>query len=489
MTYPYPNIHIDVDIDREIDAADDVRAVLWDRVRSALRQPASDAACVTRVTVPLDDAPDPLDWLHAQPFGEAAYWSGRDDDRTVAACGVADVLARGAQPLDYDALRRGLDARLADAPDAVRYYGGLRFDASQPPAPDAPDVLWDGFGTSRFVLPRFEIVRDGGGTHLACSLVLPRDAERPHALRRAVDALVLPTTVSPGALPSPQARADAPAHAAWTRMVHWALDAFDAETLAKVVLARRATFDFGEALDPLLLLHHLQPATPGCFHFAFRPDGGAGDRGDGAPAWMGGSTFLGASPERLFHVSGRTVHSEAVAGTRSRGDSVQSDAALHDELLESEKDRREHAHVEDAILDTLATLCTDVRPVQDPTALTLARGRHLRSRLQGTLHDDVHPVDVLAALHPTPAVGGVPTRDALDAIRTQEPFDRGWYAGPVGWIGRDAAEFAVAIRCGLVRHDRLALYSGAGIVEGSDPDAEWDEIEQKIGDFAAVLGL
>jgi menaquinone-specific isochorismate synthase len=95
----------------------------------------------------------------------------------------------------------------------------------------------------------------------------------------------------------------------------------------------------------------------------------------------------------------------------------------------------------------------------------------------------------MAALHPTPAVGGHPTSDALKAIRDLEPFDRGWYAGPVGWIGSRGAEFAVALRCGLVRRDTLSLYSGCGIVEGSKPDAEWKEIEQKISDFIRVFGL
>jgi menaquinone-specific isochorismate synthase len=121
--------------------------------------------------------------------------------------------------------------------------------------------------------------------------------------------------------------------------------------------------------------------------------------------------------------------------------------------------------------------------------LRLARGRHLRSQFEGHLRDDVSTLDVLRTLHPTPAIGGVPTEAAVQAIRTQEPFARGWYAGPVGWIGPDAAEFAVAIRSGLVRDSSLALYSGAGIVDGSVPEAEWDEIEQKISDFAAVLDL
>jgi menaquinone-specific isochorismate synthase len=96
---------------------------------------------------------------------------------------------------------------------------------------------------------------------------------------------------------------------------------------------------------------------------------------------------------------------------------------------------------------------------------------------------------VLGALHPTPAVGGYPRAGALGDIRALEPFDRGWWAGPVGWIGADGAEFAVGIRSGLVRGERLALFSGAGIVSGSVPEGEWAEIEQKIGDFTRMFGL
>ena len=178
-----------------------------------------------------------------------------------------------------------------------------------------------------------------------------------------------------------------------------------------------------------------------------------------------------------------------MAGTRSRGDSARADAVLRDELLGSEKDRREHAFVEQAIRDRLAALCTSVRQNETTSELRLARGRHLRSQLEGRLRDRVTTIDVLCALHPTPAVGGVPTDHACRAIREQEPFVRGWYAGPVGWIGAEAAEFAVAIRSGLVRGNQLALYSGAGLVEGSVPEQEWNEIEQKISDFAAVLDL
>jgi menaquinone-specific isochorismate synthase len=121
--------------------------------------------------------------------------------------------------------------------------------------------------------------------------------------------------------------------------------------------------------------------------------------------------------------------------------------------------------------------------------MKLARGRHLRSKVRGTLEDGVTDAALLDAMHPTPAVGGHPRSEALEQIRTLEPFDRGWYAGPVGWIGQEASEFAVGIRSGLVRGRTLALFSGAGIVAGSVPEEEWAEIEQKIGDFTGIFGL
>jgi len=162
---------------------------------------------------------------------------------------------------------------------------------------------------------------------------------------------------------------------------------------------------------------------------------------------------------------------------------------LRDELFESPKERREHAFVQEAIRAELEQLCTNVETPDAPGELALARSRHLHAPLTGTLRSGMGTIDLLKGLHPTPAVGGVPKDAALTAIRTQEPFDRGWYAGPVGWVGDGEAEFSVAIRSGLVQNARLALFSGAGIVDGSVPDREWEEIEQKIGDFAAVLDL
>ncbi len=279
-------------------------------------------------------------------------------------------------------------------------------------------------------------------------------------------------------LPLPVARDDAPRRDRWRGGIESALRAFDATPLDKVVLARRATYAFDEPVDPYVLLQRLEAATPACFHFLIEPRPGV--------------AFLGASPERLFRREGPLLMSEAVAGTRPRGASHAADARLREELRLSEKDQREHGFVREQIRRALTPFSDTLDVDTEASDMRLARGRHLYSGISATLKPDVRSADLLRALHPTPAVGGTPTPEAMAMIADAEPFDRGWYAGPVGWIGADAAEFAVGIRSGLVESGEtaaLSLYSGAGIVRGSEAEAEWAEIEHKIGDFARVLAL
>ncbi|QXD15254.1 isochorismate synthase [Rhodocaloribacter litoris] len=432
--------------------------------------------------VPETAAVDLLAWLRAQPAGTKLYWAGRRDGSAVAAAGVAD--AWGEEPVCgdgdgspayarregavYAALRAGLARRLEAAPPGTRYYGGLRFDVAT-----GAGTAWQPFGTYRFVLPRFELRRRDAATMLACNLVLPGDRDRAASVWKEVDALALPGGPLTGRLPKPVAREDRPDARGWQEQVRWALNAFGHTGLEKVVLARRATFRFGVPLDPVLLLKHLEAATPNCFHYLFQP----------AP----GMAFVGATPERLFRRDGRDLWSEAVAGTRPRGETARADEQLRDELFYSEKEQREHGYVRTSIRQTLAPMCEHLEVDEMPSEMPLAHGRHLVTPVRGTLRETVETFDLLERLHPTPAVGGYPKAEALAAIRRLEPFDRGWYAGPIGWVGVEEAEFAVALRCGLVRHESLALFSGAGLVLGSTPEAEWAEIEHKIVDFIRIL--
>jgi menaquinone-specific isochorismate synthase len=241
----------------------------------------------------------------------------------------------------------------------------------------------------------------------------------------------------------------------------------------KIVLARRVDLEFEMNLDPVMLLLRLRQVTPQCYNFCFQPGN------DGA--------FIGASPERLYFRHGRWIESEAVAGTRPRGNTPDVDAGLSEALLTSDKDLREHAFVRDMIQESLNPLCRDVAVDGRVSLLKLSRRQHLYSGMSGHLSEAVSDAELCRELHPTPAVGGCPTEVAIDRIREWEGFDRGWYAAPFGVIGRDVVELAVAIRSARVDAKRLSLFSGAGIVSGSTPDQEWDEIENKIVDFIRIL--
>jgi menaquinone-specific isochorismate synthase len=241
----------------------------------------------------------------------------------------------------------------------------------------------------------------------------------------------------------------------------------------KIVIARKSSFRFSGDLNPISLLLRLKSAMPRCFLFCFMPKPGV--------------AFVGASPERLYRRQGRLIWSEAIAGTRPRGSSWTEEKDLGQELLTSDKDLREHRFVVRGIEETLARLCPSVQYNGNVSLLRLAHCQHLIAILKGTLGNDFVDADIIGRLQPTPAVGGYPSAPALAAIEKLESFDRGWYAGPIGWVAPNAAEFAVGIRSGLIDRSRLCLFSGAGIVEGSTPGDEWYEIEHKISDFINVL--
>jgi menaquinone-specific isochorismate synthase len=454
-------------------ASPGARWLLADRVGRALSDARLEGLAdplerIVRLAVPAGRV-DPFRWLSGQRMFPKVYWSGREDRAGVAAVGIADLREASASEGP-----RSLSKALASLPDSgvsgARYYGGARFDPL-----GQPDEEWAAFGAYRFVLPRFELHPGETETILVCNLVLPRDTDDASKITQEMEDLSLPEGAYSAPLPAPVLREDSPDLRGWRENVERALAAFSEGHLGKVVLARRAEFGFCRDLDPTLLLESLKAATPGCFHFYAEPESG--------------TAFLGASPERLFRRDGRMVESEAVAGTRPRGVSSAEDEGLRDALLHSAKDRVEHTYVSKGIREALQPLCEELEIEDHVSEMKLVRGRHLRSKVRGTLRDGVTDAGLLDAMHPTPAVGGHPRNEALEQIQALEPFDRGWYAGPVGWIGAEGSEFAVGIRSGLLRGRTLALFSGAGIVAGSVPDEEWAEIEQKIGDFTGMFGL
>lgn len=379
---------------------------------------------------------EPLAWLIAQPAGQRLYWSDRSG-HVCAGWGFADV-------------RTDLTGDLYG-----RYFGGMAFD------PDAlTDDAWAPLGRQRFFLPRLSLASSPEGITLSLD---GRDGADLSG--------VTAECAEPGGPIVGEITAHAPDFDGWSDGIRAATDALASGAMRKVVLARQTTVALQAPVDPFALLARLQ--QPGGFVFGFEV--------------AAGHAFVGCSPERLFRREGRALSTEALAGTRRRGDTRRTDQLLAAELLASAKERAEHHHVVEAIEADLAPLCTALSRDERPRIRRLSRVQHLHTPFAGTLPPTTTDADLLAAMHPTPAVCGRPTARARAFIGKAEPFDRGWYAGPVGWVDDDAAEFAVGIRSVLVVDDELRFCTGAGIVEGSRAEAEWGELDAKSSRLTGLL--
>jgi len=297
--------------------------------------------------------------------------------------------------------------------------------------------------------------------------------EKFHQLLKELKELTFEPTALPKDMPVITKRQDFPDKSDWLSKAQELISGFHLGHLEKVVLARQSVLSFQTPLNPWVLMHHLREASSAnCFHFCFQP--------------QDGSVFLGASPERLYKRKGRQIQSEAIAGTRPRGETAAEDQRFRQELLNSRKDFAEHQYVVQGIAQSLQSMWTQLE-IEEPTLLPLNGGQHLIARLEGTLKESITDRDLLKALPPTPAVAGWPVEASLREIRTHEPFRRGWYAAPVGYLAAQQAEFIVAIRSGLIHDNRLFIYAGAGLVKDSLPQAEWEEIEYKLQGFLNIV--
>ncbi|MEW5796898.1 MAG: isochorismate synthase [Candidatus Zixiibacteriota bacterium] len=442
------------------------------RLQSRRTAPAGESLLLYRLEFELEQS-DPLIWLAAQPHREKVYWQDRDRELCTAAVGAADSLQATKHDELPDMMRRASSV-LVHAPSGTRYFGGLRFDSGR--AESECDPLWESFPAARLVLPRFEVISDRGRHYLTCN-VFERElgqAALAEIIESARQLRFEPAIYQPEAL-SIAERGDSPEKVQWQRQINRALELFAKGKSEKLVLARKTSLLARTLPDPWLLLAKLREQSDQCFIYGYAPGRGA--------------AFIGASPERLYRRDHRELQTEAIAGTRPRGYNAQTDNVLAAALADSAKERREHEIVVEGILDGLETICENYSLVESRASLRLQALQHLVSRIRGQLRHGVDDLQIITALHPTPAVGGFPAREAVALLSEFEAFDRGWYAGPFGWLAKDRAEFAVAIRSALVCERRIDLFAGAGIVPGSEADSEWDEIEHKLRAFLGLFDL
>ena len=232
--------------------------------------------------------------------------------------------------------------------------------------------------------------------------------------------------------------------------------------LGKVVLARDLHASADIPIDSRVLLRWLAARYPGCFTFAC----------DG---------LVGATPELLIRKDGWEVSSLVLAGTTPRGATQAEDSELARALLGSAKENEEHEYAAASLRDTLSPLCAAMYVTPRPELIRLPNVQHLGTRVRGTLAAARSALALVAAVHPTAAVGGTPTDAAVEVIRELESMDRERYAGPVGWVDADGnGEWGIALRCAQLDGKRARLFAGCGIVAGSDPAAELAETESKF---------
>ncbi len=400
---------------------------------------------------------DFVEWLSVEPSFPKYYFRSADSGFEIAASGKTLVLSE----LNCEAASDAADlcalaAKRHPQRDCFIALAGAAFDTDQ-----NLSSAWTGFNKFLFYFPSRLIIRQG-------------DITRQVEISKKIDGLWerfgsnrhTPTfrahedhLVNLGS-----ERVDLPSFANWSLGVQKALELIQNGELEKIVLARKSVLPTVSAVSPFLLLSALRSAQSNSAPFFFSPS-----------AEM---SFMGVSPERLLALEGSNLSSEAVGGTASLFE--QSIERAVSELNSDKKSLHEHELVVAYLVNALSSLSESVSAEQKPGARVLNDLVHLKTSIKAKIKDTTSIGNILSTLHPTPAVSGFPVSDAKQIIRKIEGFNRGWYAGYMGYITANRSEFNVTIRSLLLNHNFIALFAGAGIVAGSDAHSEWQEIERKI---------
>ncbi len=468
-----------------IDATSGLWSVYFDRAlllatlhRAATRAALAGHAVLASFTQPIGPC-DPISVFNAirqLGLGESFFWEKPEEQRAFAGVGAATTIATtGAscftnadmawRTLQQNSVVGFAPGKLPSHVSGPILFGGFAFDPLHPHT-----QLWDGFSDGLLVLPY--LLFSGGEKNAALTINIMVEAVDDNEQRaneiianiRRLHATVEQLLVQPQhmAQSAPLVVQDLLPAATWKELVARAVQHIQQEAYEKVVLARavQATLeDDTFAIDATL--QHLRKSYPAAYIFAIQ---------------RGERYFVGATPERLVFAQDGQIRTMALAGSAPRGATEEEDRQAGRELLESEKNRQEHAIVVEMVRNALTDLCSHVWVAEAAQLLKLQNIQHLQTPIVGELLPGHSILEALQYLHPTPAVGGFPREPALAEIRANEQLDRGWYAGPIGWIDKSGhGEFAVALRSALIDGNTATLFAGCGIVADSNPDSEYDE--------------
>ena len=414
---------------------------------SDLADPTPQTSPLVVRSVPIDD-PGPL--LALLPRDDSLAWVHHTDG--IVGWGRATAInpSGEARFSEADTWWRALASR-AVVRDEVRVPGSGLVAFGSFAFADAP-------GDSVLTVPEV-IVGRRGSTHWVTT-ISSGALTGPPALHRREPVRPADVTFADGTMPG----------AEWESVVAEAVQRIQAGELDKVVLARDLVAESATPLDVRWPLQRLAERYAACW--TFHVDG-----------------LFGATPEMLVRRERGLVTSRVLAGTIRRTGDDAHDLALAASLARSSKDLEEHEYAVRSVAESLAPHCSSMNVPESPFVLHLPNVMHLATDVAGVIDDATSSIGLAAALHPSAAVGGTPTSDAVDLIAEIEGMDRGRYAGPVGWIdGRGDGEWGIALRSASVDRGTVRLYAGCGIVADSDPAAELAESQAKLIPVRDSLG-
>jgi isochorismate synthase len=441
----------------------------------AERATARSRRTLVSATLPLEGV-DPCAAVFASRLASDHWFCWEQPDRgfALAALGVAyGATSRGESRFEDVATEclRLNEGAVVDEPLGLHsgagpvWTGGFAFDAD-----GAGTSAWSSFEPASMTLPEVSLCRQEGDVFLTVNVVVsPGDDPDSVAGRLQARLAGLRPDPLPMLDPHPTGRPEirsvlppgdfeAAVEAATTRIA--------GGEISKVVLAREVTVEAAAAHDPAAIFGALREQFPACFCFC-----------RGTPE----AAFLGASPELLIRRSGAGASTVALAGSTRRSSDPAVDDHLGEQLLRSDKNRREQRIVTERIVRKLRPRAVWVETAGEPEVVKVANIQHLATPILAQLAEPRSAVELAGLLHPTPAVGGEPWPNAAETIAALERMDRGWYAGPVGWMdATEDGEFCVALRSALLRDREARLFAGVGVVVGSDPAAELEETEVKL---------
>jgi isochorismate synthase len=409
-------------------------------------------------------------------------WEQPDREFALAGLGVAhEAGSRGEGrfgDVAEECLRVG-GAAVLDEPRGLpagagaTWLGGFAFSSDGGSTP-----TWSSLAPASMVLPEVSICRSGGRSFLTVNAVVQPGQEVEGLGERLASRLASLRMDTPLPLLDPHPTSHAEIRSArppreFEAAVEGATSRITAGEMSKVVLAREVIVDAAAAHEPAAVFGAMREQFPACFCFCC-----------GTPE----AAFIGASPELLVRRSGASVSTVALAGSTRRSSDPAVDDHLGEQLLRSDKDRREQRIVAERIVRALRPHAVWVEAAPEPEIVKVANIQHLATPVIAQLAEPHSAIELAGLLHPTPAVGGEPWPVAAGAIAELEGMDRGWYAAPVGWMdATEDGEFCVALRSALLRDREAHLFAGVGVVAGSDPAAELAETEVKLGALLPLL--